>query len=116
MTASSNPGLMKALAVHCLVETFSLFTTLHKCQAKAVPLLFVIHQAMRLRPNKSMKWEDKVVDPDQPTVLDLLRMLDYPNEYVPIVAEPAPANVVRSTATIPLSVINKAMLSSPGTV
>jgi Domain of unknown function (DUF4062) len=50
----------------------------------------------------------RVVDPDQPTVLDLLRMLDYPNEYVPIVAEPSPAYVV----TTPLVVINKAMLNA----
>jgi hypothetical protein len=31
-----------------------------------------------------------VGDPNQTTVLDLLRMRDYPNDYVPIVAEPVP--------------------------
>ncbi len=54
----------------------------------------------------------QVVDPDKPTVLDLLRMLDYPNEYVPIVAEAAPANVRRTPVSTPLRVINKAMLNA----
>jgi Domain of unknown function (DUF4062) len=54
----------------------------------------------------------QVLDPDQTTVLDLLRVLDYPNEYVPIVAEPIPPNVVRTATHTKLRVINKAMLNA----
>ena len=54
----------------------------------------------------------QVVDPDQPTVLDLMRMLDYPNKYVPVVAEPTRANLQRTAVATPLRVINKAMLNA----
>jgi len=54
----------------------------------------------------------RVVDADQPTVLDLLRVLDYPNEYVPIVAEPAAPNVARTAEHTSLRVINKGMLNA----
>src|SRR6266481_6301606 len=52
----------------------------------------------------------RVVDPDQTTVLDLLRVLDYPNEYVPIVAEPVASN--KTAVNTRLRVINKAMLNA----
>jgi Domain of unknown function (DUF4062) len=52
----------------------------------------------------------RVVDPDQTTVLDLLRVLDYPNEYVPIVAEPVASN--KKAVNTRLRVINKAMLNA----
>jgi hypothetical protein len=54
----------------------------------------------------------RVVDPDQTTVLDLLRVLDYPNEYVPIVAEPTASNLIRTGIRTKLRVINKAMLNA----
>jgi hypothetical protein len=54
----------------------------------------------------------RVADPDQTTVLDLLRVLDYPNEYVPIVAEPTASNLVRTGIRTKLRVINKAMLNA----
>jgi hypothetical protein len=49
----------------------------------------------------------RVVDPDQTTVLDLLRVLDYPNQYVPVVAEPGS----RTAGKTPLRIINKATLN-----
>lgn len=52
----------------------------------------------------------RVVDPDQTTVLDLLRVLDYPNQYVPVVAEPVAPG--RSTTKTPIRVINKATLNA----
>jgi|SRR5215468_6629371 len=54
----------------------------------------------------------RVADPDQTTVLDLLRVLDYPNEYVPLVAEPTTSNVGRPPVQTQLRVINKAMLNA----
>jgi hypothetical protein len=52
----------------------------------------------------------RVVDPDQTTILDLLRVLDYPNQYVPVVAEPVAPG--RSTTKTPIRVINKATLNA----
>jgi len=54
----------------------------------------------------------RVVDTDQTTVLDLLRVLDYPNDYVPIVAEPTVPNIIRPPDQAPLRVINKAKLNA----
>lgn len=54
----------------------------------------------------------QVVDPDQTTVLDLLRVLDYPNEFVPVVAEPASSNETRLPSHTRLRVINKTMLNA----
>jgi Domain of unknown function (DUF4062) len=54
----------------------------------------------------------RVVDPDQTTVLDLLRVLDYPSDYVPIVREPASPAGTRATGKTPLRIINKASLNA----
>jgi hypothetical protein len=54
----------------------------------------------------------QVVNPDQTTVLDLLRVLDYPNEYVPMIAEPPDPNVARIPAHTRIRVINKAKLNA----
>jgi hypothetical protein len=51
----------------------------------------------------------RVLDPDQTTVLDLMRVLDYPNQYVPVVAEPGAPD--RTTGRTPLRIINKATLN-----
>ena len=52
----------------------------------------------------------RVVDPDQTTVLDLLRVLDYPNQYVPVVAEPVAPG--RTSTKTPIRIINKATLNA----
>jgi hypothetical protein len=52
----------------------------------------------------------RVIDPDQTTVLDLLRVLDYPNQYVPVVAEPV--TTTRSASITPIRMINKATLNA----
>ncbi len=54
----------------------------------------------------------RVVDPDQTTVLDLLRVLDYPSDYVPIVREAASPAETRATGKRPLRIINKASLNA----
>jgi hypothetical protein len=54
----------------------------------------------------------RVEDPDQTNVLDLLRVLDYPNEFVPIVSESSGRNTNQGTQPTPLRVINKAMLNA----
>jgi hypothetical protein len=73
-----------------------------------------------------------VVNPDQTTVLDTLRVLDYPNDYVPVIrekvittgmaqpAEPTEPPTAATPATPPpeaspqptLRVINKATLNA----
>jgi hypothetical protein len=52
----------------------------------------------------------RVLDPDQTTVLDLLRVLDYPNQYVPLVAESS-GNGSAATPTS-IRIINKATLNA----
>jgi len=52
----------------------------------------------------------RVVDPDQTTVLDLMRVLDYPNQYVPVVAEPV--TPTRTTSLTAIRMINKATLNA----
>jgi len=47
----------------------------------------------------------QVADPDRTTVLDLLRVIDYPNDYVPIVA-------AKLDTPSGLRVVNKAMLNA----
>ena len=54
----------------------------------------------------------RVVDPDQTTVLDLLRVLDYPNDYVPLVGEQSGPNASGTSSQPPFRVINKAMLNA----
>lgn len=54
----------------------------------------------------------RVADPNQTTVLDLLRVLDYPNDYVPIVAEPVAPSSSQATAQGRFRVINKPMLNA----
>jgi len=52
----------------------------------------------------------RVVDPDQTTVLDLLRVLDYPNQFVPLVAELSSTGSVPTPT--PIRIINKATLNA----
>ena len=54
-----------------------------------------------------------VVDPDQTTVLDLLRVIDYPTDYVPLIAEPPSSSLTAPTqGKARLRVINKATLNA----
>jgi hypothetical protein len=50
-----------------------------------------------------------VADPEQTTVLDLLRVLDYPNQYVPVVGEPR--SPLQATGRTRLMIIHKATLN-----
>jgi hypothetical protein len=59
-----------------------------------------------------LKGAVRVVDPDQTTVLDLLRVIDYPNDYVPVVAETAASKAIPASGRAQLRVINKAMLNA----
>ncbi len=54
----------------------------------------------------------RVMNPDQTTILDLLRVIDYPNDYVPVVAEVAASNPFPAVGSTQLRVINKAMLNA----
>lgn len=51
----------------------------------------------------------RVADPEQTTVLDLLRVLDYPNQYVPVVGEPR--SPLQAAGRMRLMIINKATLN-----
>lgn len=50
-----------------------------------------------------------MLNPDQTTILDLMRVLDYSNQYVPVVAELGSPG--QTTGRTPLRIINKTTLN-----